>query len=87
MQYLSWNRSGEIKEEKVMKYDFSGISNKDLIELIDNWVKDSRVRQMLKDRFIDGLTFDEISAKHNISTWHCKRLIYQFGDKILLKIK
>lgn len=70
-----------------MKYDFSGISNKGLIELIDNWVKDSRVRQMLKDRFIDGLTFDEISAKHNISTRHCKRLIYQFGDKILLKIK
>lgn len=87
MQYLSWNRSCEIKEEKVMKYDFSGISNKDLIELIDNWVKDSRVRQMLKDRFIDGLTFDEISAKHNISTRHCKRLVYQFGDKILLKIK
>ena len=70
-----------------MKYDFSEISNSELSALIDNWIRDKRTREMLKDRFIDGLTFDEISEKHNISVVHCKRIIYQSGDKILLKSK
>lgn len=49
-----------------MKYEFPDLSNTDFERLVDEWVKDKRARQMLKDRFIDGMTFDELSEKYHL---------------------
>lgn len=54
---------------------------------MDSWVKDKRARSMLKDRFIDGMTFDELSLKYNLSTRQVKRIVYRHGDRLLLKIE
>jgi DNA-directed RNA polymerase specialized sigma subunit len=70
-----------------MKYDFSTLTNSQLSALIDDWIRDERNREILKDRFIKCLTFDEISDKYCICERHVKRIVYKYGDNLLSKIK
>ena len=83
MQHVSWN--GSSKKER-MKYSFDGITNRQFSELVDDWIKDKRSRQILKDRFIDGMTFDELSEKYHLSDRHVKRIVYSCCDKLFQKI-
>ena len=69
-----------------MKYNFDDLTNAELSDCIDAWVKDKRARSMLKDRFLDGMTFCELSEKYNLCERHVKRIIYKYGDYMLLKI-
>lgn len=88
MQELRWQGScPELHEKEVMKYDFSTLTNSQLSALIDDWIRDERNRNILKDRFLHGMTFDEISCKYNICDRHIKRIVYKYGDFLLFKIK
>lgn len=58
-----------------MRYDFSDIPTQDLLDLINSWVKDKRARNILKSRFIDGLTFDELSKEYYLSSRQIKRIV------------
>lgn len=69
-----------------MKYEFPDLSNTDFERLVDEWVKDKRARQMLKDRFIDGMTFDELSEKYHLTDRHVKRIVYTHCNKLFSKI-
>lgn len=69
-----------------MKYDFSDLKNSELSALIDDWIRDDRNREILKDRFINCLTFDEIADKYCICERHVKRIVYKNGDFLLSKI-
>lgn len=83
MQHLQryWSR-----EEKRMKYHFDELTNSELSDCIDAWVKDKRAREMLKARFLDCMTFDELSVKFHLSDRQVKRIIYKYGDYLLSKI-
>ena len=69
-----------------MRRDIDDIPNSLLTIYIDEWEKSERNRTILKRRFIDGLTFDELSEEFNLSPQAVKKIVYKHGDKILLKI-
>ena len=46
---------------------------------IDNFIigfKASRNREILKDHYIDGMTFEEIAEKHDMSVRQIKKISY-----------
>ncbi len=70
-----------------MKYNFDSLTNQQLSALIDDWIRDERNRDILKDRFIRCMTFDEIADKYCICERHVKRIVYRYGDHLLSKMK
>ena len=50
--------------------------------LIQELVHSERDRSILHRRYIDGLTFDELSAEFNISDRHIKTIVHKY-DKVL----
>jgi DNA-directed RNA polymerase sigma subunit (sigma70/sigma32) len=69
-----------------MRRNLDDIPNSTLINAIDEWEKSERNRTILKRRFIDGLTFDELSEEFNLSPQAVKKIVYKNGDRILLKL-
>lgn len=59
-------------------------SNSRIIELINEYVHSSRDREILIDRFVNGLTFSELSEKYFLSERHVKRIVKNF-DPVLIK--
>ena len=57
-------------------------SNSEIEHVIDEYIHSKRDRDILKSRFIDGLTFDEISEKYHISTRHAKTIVYKEQEKV-----
>ena len=78
MQHVSWHRTSQ--ETKMKEY-----TNSQIAALIDEYIHSQRDRAILKDRFINGLTFGELSAKHYLSERQIKRIVAK-ADKILLKL-
>ena len=66
-----------------MKYD--DIPNSTIIKLIDEYIHSQRDREILKDRFINGLTFSELSGKYYLSERQIKRIVAK-ADKIFLQL-
>ena len=63
------------------------ISNSDIQQAIDNWIHNKRNREILHDRLIDGLIFDELSAKYNLSIQQVKSIVYRNTETIFKHIK
>lgn len=66
---------------------FSDICAADIQQGIDMWVKNARNRAVLRDKLIDGLTYEQIAEKHGLSVRHTKTLIYRYGDFVLLHLQ
>ena len=58
-------------------------TNSQIIALIDEHINHALHRQMLKDRLIDGMTYEQIAEKHDMSVRQTKNIIYKETDKIL----
>ena len=57
----------------------------EIIAAIDNNVigfKSIRNRAILKDHFIDGLTYEEVAEKHGISTRQAKQIAHNYTNSI-----
>ena len=52
---------------------------------IDEYVRLKRDRQMMRDKWFEGLSLKELCNKYNISDTAVKKVIYGQGDKILYK--
>jgi hypothetical protein len=55
-------------------------SRTEITEAIDEWIigrNAQRDRQVLKDRLIDGLTFEVLAEKHDMSVRQIKRIVYK----------
>lgn len=50
-------------------------TNPQIEKWIDNHIHSARDRAILKDRFIDGLTFSELEQKHRITERQIKRIV------------
>lgn len=57
-------------------------SNTRLSELIDDYVHSERDRQILKDRYINGLLFKELEDKYGLSDRRLKVICYREFEKI-----
>lgn len=51
-------------------------------DLIDQWIFSSRDRQILKDRLLDGMTFEQLAEKHNLSVQRVKEIVYKCQERI-----
>lgn len=60
--------------------------NSELMMLIDEFVRLERDRQILKDHWFGGRTFEQIAGENHLSINATKNIIYGIGDKILLKL-
>ena len=58
-------------------------TNSQISSVIDEHIHHATHRQMLKDRLIDGMTYEQIAEKHDMSVRQIKNIIYKSTDKIL----
>lgn len=61
------------------------IKNSNIVYCIDEYVRNIEHRQILKEKWFEGMTLGELSAKHNLSDTSIKEIIYGIGDPILVK--
>ena len=59
------------------------LSRSEIEWLINEFCFCCREREICYSRWIDGLTFDEISAKHNISERQAKTIVRKNREKVL----
>ena len=57
--------------------------NSDVINLINEYIHSERDRNILIDRFVNGLTFSELEEKHHLSESQIKRIAKKI-DKLLI---
>lgn len=67
-----------------MKID-DDILNSAIEYCIDEYVRLIEHREMLREFWFKGMTIAGIAEKHNISETSVKKVLYNTGDKILLR--
>lgn len=68
-----------------MKHTIDGKSVSEISLLIDEHIvgrKAKRNREIMKSRFIDGLTFEELAEKYDLSTTMIKNIVYHGLDSL-----
>ena len=66
------------------KYEVD-LSRSEIDYLIDQWIFKKRDRDILKDRF-DGLTFEALAEKHDLSVRQTKNIVYHAMEKLIKHI-
>lgn len=59
--------------------------NSDILYCIKEYVRIVRHRQILRDHWFRGLTFEELAEKNEVTTTAIKHVIYDIGDDILVR--
>ena len=62
------------------------ISNSEIDYLIDQWIRNERDRAILKDRLINGITFERLAEKHDMSVRQIQNIVYKSIDRLVSKI-
>ena len=62
------------------------LSNSEVCYLIDQWIRNERDRAILKDRLINGLTFERIAEKHDMSVLQTKNIVYKSMEKLASRL-
>lgn len=63
---------------------FENISNKQLSECIDTWIKGERNRQIMKRRLIDLITYERLAEEFDLSARQVKYIVYR-NEQIIFK--
>ena len=61
------------------------LSRTEIEHLVDEWIvgrNAERNRLILKDRLINGLTFEKLAEKYDLSTQSAKAIVYKCQDKL-----
>ena len=51
------------------------LSNTQIENLIDEWIHSRRDRELLKSRFLDGITFERLSELYELSVTQTKTIV------------
>ena len=62
------------------------IANSEIDYLIDQWIRSERDRAILKDRLINGLTFERLAEKHDMSVRQTKNIVYKSMEKLVSRL-
>ena len=57
-------------------------TNSQIRELIAEWIHSQRDREILADRLIGGMTFEQIAAKHDMSERQIKNIVYKLQGQL-----
>lgn len=71
---------------KVYADAVDNLSNSQIEHLIDEWCKNEKYREILKYKFIDGYTYEQIAEIVDMSARQIKNIVYKQGDKVLYHI-
>lgn len=66
---------------------YNDISNSELASLIDEWVRGERNREMLKDRLINGMLYELLAEKYNLSVRYTQQVIYKASEQLFKHVK
>lgn len=61
--------------------------NSEVQHIIDEVIHDKIIRDMLKDRLIDGLPYKELEKKYGFSRRHTQRIIYKYQEIVFKHVK
>ena len=67
---------------------FEGLPRSEIEHLIDEWIVGAsmlhaeRNRQIMKRRYIDGITFEKLGEEFSLSDWQVKNICYECCKKI-----
>lgn len=62
------------------------LSNFEIDYLIDQWIRNERDRVILKDRLINGMTFERLAEKYGMSVRQIQNIVYKSMDRLVSKI-
>lgn len=57
-------------------------SNSHIREVIADWIHSERDRLILEDRLINGMTFERLSEKFDMSDSQIKRIVYKLQEQV-----
>ena len=63
--------------------DRFNMSNSEVCYLIDQWIRNERDRAILKDRLINGLTYERLAEKHDMSVRQTKNIVYKATERLV----
>lgn len=66
--------------------DRFNLSNSEVCYLIDQWIRNERDRAILKDRLINGLTYERLAEKHDMSVRQTKNIVYKSTEKLVSRL-
>ena len=66
--------------------DRFNLSNSEVCYLIDQWIRNERDRAILKDRLINGLTYERLAEKHDMSVRQTKNIVYKSMEKLASRL-
>ena len=61
-------------------------TNSQIREIIAEFIHSQRDRQILEDRYIDGLTLEKLSEKHDMSVSQIKRIVLKGSETIFRQL-
>ena len=76
-------QGGRKRQNARKAVDMVEYTNSRISAVIDEHIHHAIHRQMLKDRLIDGMTYEQIAEKRDMSVRQIKNIIYKSTDKIL----
>ena len=62
------------------------MSNTQISDLIDLWIRGERNRKILKRRLIDGICYEPLAEEFDLSVPQLKNIVYKEQDKLFRKI-
>lgn len=69
---------------------YDNLSNSELERLIDEWIRGinaERNRKMLKDRLINGMLYEPLAEKYQLSVRATQNIIYKTSEQLFKHIK
>lgn len=63
------------------------ISNSDIDKAINEWIHNKRNREILHERLIDGIKFEELAEKHDLSPQQVKNIVRKGKETIFNHIR
>lgn len=65
-----------------MTKKLSDVKNSEIKNAIDEYIHSERDRAVLLDRLVNGLTFEKLGEKHDLSEIQVKRIVYKLSDDV-----
>lgn len=59
--------------------------NSSIVYCINEYVRLERDREILREHWFQGMSMQSIAEKHDLSITGVKKILYNVGDKILLR--
>lgn len=65
----------------------SNLSRSQIEQIIYEWIFNKKHRDILIDRLLDGMTYQDIAEKYDISIQQTKNIIYKSQDRLFRHLK